>query len=135
MRALRVLGVACACVLLLAAGPPHTQLYGFTMTGSDAEYALEDRFLDIPSAAGALESAAAPAAQPHYAGSAGDYKLALYVSQRLRDFGFDTAVEPLTARIDVPERLVLELIPAGARRASIPASTAIGRRRIVRKQV
>lgn len=135
MKALRVLGVAAACVLLVAAAPPHTQLYGFTAVGSDAEYALEDRFLDIPSAAGALESAAALAAQPHYAGTPGDYKLALYVRDKFKEFGFDTALETLTARVDVPKRLELELIPTGTRPVTVPAYTSLARRRILRRQV
>ena len=57
MKALRVLGVACACVLL-AAAPPHTQIYGFSVVSSNAEFALEERFLDVPSSAGALAVAA-----------------------------------------------------------------------------
>ena len=113
-RAVRVLGVVCACVLL-AAAPPHTTIYGFSVTSSEQEFALEDRFLDIPSSAGALESAAALAAQPHYAGSPGDYKLALYVRERFKEDGFDTSLETLTARVDTPKKLALELIPTGFR--------------------
>ena len=130
MKAVRVLGVVCSCVLLLAAAPPHTQIYGFTMNSSDQEFALENRFLDIPSSAGALEVAAALAAQPHYAGSAGDYKLALYVRDRFKEFGFDTSMESLTARIDVPKKLVLELIPTGFRPVSnkVPAYTSLAKR-------
>jgi N-acetylated-alpha-linked acidic dipeptidase len=133
MKALRVLGVACACVLL-AAAPPHTQIYGFTVTGSNLEFALEDRFLDIPSAAGALEAAAALAAQPHYAGSAGDYKLASYVRDRFKEFGFDTAMETLTARIDVPKRLNLELVATGVRPAAIAAYVPLAKRRLFQKK-
>jgi N-acetylated-alpha-linked acidic dipeptidase len=133
MKALRVLGVACACVLL-AAAPPHTQIYGFTVTGSNLEFALEDRFLDIPSAAGALEAAAALAAQPHYAGSAGDYKLALYVRDRFKEFGFDTSMETLTARVDVPKKLTLELVPTGVRPATFPAYVPLAQRRLFQKK-
>jgi len=133
MKALRVLGVACACVLL-AAAPPHTQIYGFSVTSSAAEFALEDRFLDIPSSQGALDAAAALAAQPHYAGSSGDYKLALYVRDRLREFGFDTAMETLSARVDVPKKLGLELLPTGVRAAGIPAYLSLGARKLFRRQ-
>jgi len=137
MKAVRVLGVICACALL-AAAPPHTQIYGFTVANSSAEFALEDRFLDIPSSAGALEVGAALAAQPHYAGSAGDYKLALYVRDRFKEFGFDTSMETLTARIDVPRRLALELIPSGFRRdasaGKYPAYTPLANRRRRRGQ-
>ncbi|MGA2394285.1 MAG: M28 family peptidase [Candidatus Lustribacter sp.] len=132
MKALRVLGVACACVLL-AAAPPHTQIYGFSMTSSDQEFALEDRFLDIPSAAGALADAAALAAEPHYAGSDGDYKLALYVRDQFKSFGFDTSIETLTARIDVPKTLTLGLVPTGVS-ANIPAYVSLAKRKLFRRQ-
>jgi hypothetical protein len=135
MKTVRVLGVLFAFVLL-AAAPPHTQIYGFSVNNSNSEFALENRFLDVPSSAGALEDAAALAAQPHYAGSAGDYKLALYVRDRFKEFGFDTAMETLTARIDVPKKLALELIPSGFRggpggrpvTARYPAYYSIARR-------
>jgi N-acetylated-alpha-linked acidic dipeptidase len=121
---------------MLAAAPPHTQIYGFTTVNSDAEFALEDRFLDVPSSAGALEAAAALAAQPHYAGSVGDYKLALYVRDKFKEAGFDTTMEPLTARIDVPKKLTLELVPTGVRNnPKFPAYTSLAKRRALSKQV
>lgn len=133
MKALRVLGVACACILL-AAAPAHTQIYGFSVAGSDQEFALEDRFLDIPSSAGALADAAALAAEPHYAGSDGDYKLALYVRDQFKAFGFDTSLETLTARIDVPKTLTLAVLPTGVAPVGIPAYTSLAKRRLFRRQ-
>lgn len=132
MKALRVLGVACACVVL-AAAPAHTQIYGFSVTSSDPEFALENRFLDIPSSAGALDAAAALAAEPHYAGSDGDDKLALYVRDQFKAFGFDTSIEPLTARIDVPKILTLALLPTGVS-ANIPAYVSLAQRKLFRRQ-
>jgi N-acetylated-alpha-linked acidic dipeptidase len=109
-----ILCAAGAC-LLLASSPPRTALYGFGPVSSSTEYELESRFLDVPSAAGALAAATAVAAKPHYAGTDGDYKLALYVRDALASYGFDASIETLTARIDVPKKLALEVIPAGAR--------------------
>ncbi len=139
MKALRVLGVACACVLL-AAGPYRTQIYGFAPAGSDKEWALEERFIDLPSASGALEAAAALATLPHYAGSTGDYKLALYVRDKLHEAGFDTSMETLSARVDIPKKLALELHPTGVRpdayndNGKIPAYVAVGDRAAYRKK-
>lgn len=133
MKALRVLGVACACVLL-AAAPPRLQIYGFSLSNSNAEFALEDRFLDIPSAAGALDAAAALAVLPHYAGSNGDYKLAMYVRDKFKSFGFDSSLETLTARIDVPEQLALALVPTGVLPVSIPAYVPLADRKKAKKQ-
>lgn len=129
MKALRVLGVACACALL-AAAPPHTTIYGFTPISSDREFALEDRFLDIPTAAGALETATVLAGRPHYAGSDGDYKLAYYVRDKFKEYGIEAAVESLTARIDTPKKLALELVPTGALpvKIKVPANTSIFKR-------
>jgi N-acetylated-alpha-linked acidic dipeptidase len=134
IKSLRLAAFGCA-FLLLASAPAHTTLYGFTQASSDAEYALEDRFLDVPSASGALDTATALAALPHYAGTSGDYKLALYVRDMLKSFGFDTSIETLTARVDVPKKLALVLIPAGIIPQGIPASTAIADRRKKRKQI
>jgi N-acetylated-alpha-linked acidic dipeptidase len=134
MKALRVLGVACACTLLLASAPPHTTIYGFTAVSSDREFTLEDRFLDIPTASGALENATAIAAYPHYAGSDGDYKLANFVRDRFKDYGLDANVEALTARIDTPRKLALELLPTGIKPVEIPAYTAVTERRRRREE-
>ena len=124
---------------MLAAAPYRMQIYGFSPAGSDHEFALEERFIDVPSSAGALESAAAMAAFPHYAGSSGDYKLALYVRDRLKEAGFDTSMETLTARVDIPQKLALELYPTGVRTSSqngkIPAHVAVGERAAYRKKM
>ncbi len=136
MKAARVVGVACAC-LLLAAAPPHTQIYGYTTANSDAEFSLEDRFLDIPSSAGALEAAAALAAQPPLCGLRGRLQARLYVRDRFKEAGFDTTMETLTARIDVPKKLILEIGGSGGRvrtAPKIPAYTSIAKRRIIREQ-
>jgi N-acetylated-alpha-linked acidic dipeptidase len=111
----RALLCAAGACLLLASAPPRTPLYGFTAISSTAEYELESRFLDVPSADGALTAATAVAAKPHYAGTDGDYKLAHYVRDALASYGFDASIETFTARIDVPKKLALELIPTGAR--------------------
>ncbi|HEV8021472.1 MAG TPA: M28 family peptidase [Candidatus Lustribacter sp.] len=133
MKALRVLGVACACVLL-AAAPPRLQIYGFSLANSNQEFPLEDRFLDIPSAAGALDAAAALALLPHYAGSNGDYKLAMYVRDKFKSFGFDASLETFTARIDVPEQLSLALVPTGVLPVSVPAYVPLADRKKAKKQ-
>jgi hypothetical protein len=134
-NALRVLAVSCACTLLLGSAPPRTTIYGYDATSSDAEYQLESRFRDIPSAAGALADAAAVAALPHYAGSTGDYKLALYVRDALTTFGFDTTMETLTARVDVPSKLVLELIPTGVLPVRVPAKTPLTQRKRKKREL
>jgi N-acetylated-alpha-linked acidic dipeptidase len=133
--ALRNAGLACSCALLLASAPPRTPIYGFTAIESDAEYDTENRFLDVPSAAGALAAAAAVAARPHYAGTPGDYKLALYVRDALQSYGFDTTIETLTARVDVPKRLVLQLLPTGNLPVTVPPKTPLLKRRAKKREL
>ena len=72
---LRALGLGAALPPdRLSAGAYHD--HGVRAISSNGEYAVEDRFLDMPSADGALDAANAVAALPHYAGTPGDYKLA-----------------------------------------------------------
>lgn len=124
MKSLRILGVGLA-FLLVAAAPARNTLYGFTPSSSAAEHEAEDRFLDIPSAQGALDAAGVIGAKPHYAGTPADYQLALYMRDKLREYGFTTELETLTARVDTPKELVLELYPTGTP-PQYEASTAVG---------
>ena len=91
------------------AATPEVTLRGFSPPASNRERALERTFLDVPSAAGANDEAQRINKEPHYAGTPGDYALALYMRDQLRAFGFDAELESLTARVDTPKRLVLQL--------------------------
>jgi N-acetylated-alpha-linked acidic dipeptidase len=122
MRPLRIVALATVCALLGAAAP-HTTLFGFTPQTSDRERELEGRFLDLPSASGALENAAQLGAFPHAAGSWGDKQLAEMMRDRFAEYGLDASIETFTARVDSPQRLILELSPTGERR--YPARTAL----------
>lgn len=116
MRALRVLSAAFALVLA-GASPPQTQLFGYSLVGSDRERALETQFVDIPSADGALDTVAALAAQPHPPGSRADYQSAVAMRDQLAQFGFAATIETLTARVDTPKHLALALYPGGRAQA------------------
>jgi len=98
----------CATTAAAAATPIFT-LRGFSASAGNRERALERSFLDIPSAAGANEEAQRINKEPHYAGTPGDYALAVYMRDQLRSFGFESALESFTARVDTPQSLVLEV--------------------------
>ena len=116
MKALRVLGVAAlACALLGAAPPRSASLYGYTVAGSDRERRFESMTW---TSARALDAAAIIAARPH-AGSYGDQELAKYMRDKLREYGLETELETLTARVDTPKRLALQLLPNSA---NLPAN-------------
>ncbi len=101
-------------MLLAGASQPYGTLYGFTTLSSDRERAAESQFLDIPSAAGALETAGTIAGQPRSPGSTGDYQSALFLRDTFRSLGFSASVEPLSARVDTPKILALTLYPNGS---------------------
>jgi len=112
--------------VLLAAGPAVPILRGYTLAASDRERADETRFVDLPSAGGALDTANVIGARPHYAGSDGDHKLAIYMRDKLRAFGFEADLETVRARVDYPQKLALELL-TDAR--YVPTTTALKRTR------
>lgn len=69
---------------------------------------LEAAFLDVPSAQGALDHSRFINRQSHYPGSPGDRQVALYMRDKLREYGFEARLESFQARIDTPKKLLLE---------------------------
>jgi N-acetylated-alpha-linked acidic dipeptidase len=110
---IRLPAVVLAALALLALGPAPPAILGFTTAGGARERFDEARFIDLPSAHGALDHAAAIGARPHYAGTRADHALALYTAERLREFGFDTRIEAFTGRVDTPRKLAVELFADG----------------------
>ena len=112
VRALRRLGFLAAAALLGLA-PVPSPVYGFTAASAARERVDEARFLDLPSAQGALDHAAVIGAHPHYAGTPADRALAAFTRDRLLEYGFDARIESFTTRVDTPHRLALELYADG----------------------
>jgi N-acetylated-alpha-linked acidic dipeptidase len=110
---MRLPALALAVLALLALGPAPPAIPGFTPVSGARERFDEARFIDLPSAHGALEHAAAIGARPHYAGTRADRALAVYTAERLREYGFDTRIEAFTARVDTPRKLAVELFADG----------------------
>jgi N-acetylated-alpha-linked acidic dipeptidase len=113
VRALRRLGPTLAAAALLGLAPAPVPMYGFTVTAAARERVDEARFLDLPSAQGALDHAAVIGAHPHYAGTPADRALAAYARDRLAEYGFDARIETFRTRVDTPRRLALELYADG----------------------
>ncbi len=109
---MRSLGTLLAAVTLVAVAPP-APLTGFTPASNARERIDEARFLDLPSAQGALDHAAVIGAHPHYAGTPADRALAEYTRDRLREYGFEARIESFPTRVDTPRKLALELYPDG----------------------
>jgi N-acetylated-alpha-linked acidic dipeptidase len=100
-----------AGIALPAAAAPGTLLRGFSPSASEIERATESRYLSTPDAASALDAVTTIAARPHYAGTPADYALAVWLRDRMRAAGIRAELEPLTARVETPRELVLELAP------------------------
>lgn len=101
-----------AAAMLLGVAPP-APILGFGPAANARERVDEARFLDLPSAQGALDHAAVFGAHPHYAGTPADHALALYALDRLREYGFEARIEEFAAVVDTPRRLALEIFPDG----------------------
>src|ERR1700730_2166040 len=109
----RLPAAVAAALALLALGPAPPAILGFTPGGGTQERFDERRFLDLPSAQGALDHATTIGAHPHYAGTPADRRLAVYAAERLREYGFSVRVESFTARVDTPRKLAVELFADG----------------------
>jgi len=105
--------LAAAALAFLALGPAPGAILGFTPASGARERFDEQRFLDLPSAQGALDAATAIGARPHYAGTPADHALAEGTAERLREYGFAVQVESFTARVDTPRKLAVELFADG----------------------
>jgi N-acetylated-alpha-linked acidic dipeptidase len=111
MRVFAVLAVALWAALPTVAGASEVTLRGFTAAASAQERKDEARFLAVPSAGGAVATSRVIDAQAHYPGTTGDYELAVYMRNRLRELGFDATLEVVRVRVDTPASLVLALQP------------------------
>jgi N-acetylated-alpha-linked acidic dipeptidase len=112
VQALRPFAAFLAAVALAGVAPPQP-LTGFTAASSGRERVDEARFLDLPSAQGALDHAAVIGAHPHYAGTLADRALAEYTRDRLREYGFESRIDAFRTRVDTPRKLALELYADG----------------------
>jgi len=116
VRPLRPLLAPLAVTALLGLAPASVPPLGFSLTTAGPERTYEERFLDIPSAQGALDHAAVLNAHPHYAGTPADLTIARYARDQFEAFGFDAHVESFRTRVDTPRQLVLEFYPDGVTR-------------------
>jgi N-acetylated-alpha-linked acidic dipeptidase len=81
-------------------------LQGFAAPAPSPETTL----LSVPSAQGALESSRVINEHMHYAGTAGDKRLAQWMAGRLRADGFRTTIESFTTRVPQGRHMALEIL-------------------------
>ncbi|MGH7737571.1 MAG: M28 family peptidase [Candidatus Tyrphobacter sp.] len=92
---------AAAVVVLLSLAP---------LRGLPANADPVRTLLSVPSASGAVASSRFIDGEMHYAGTPGDERLAVWMAQRLRAFGFRTTIESFAARVPVLRRISVEIL-------------------------
>ncbi|MFN2597584.1 MAG: M28 family metallopeptidase [Pyrinomonadaceae bacterium] len=86
-------------------------LDGYTPDESAAERALEDRFRAVPRADGAREHLRQLTKEAHLAGTPEDYQTALYVRDRLREYGLSAELREYQVLLPYPRTpTLLELV-------------------------
>lgn len=110
MNVVRFSALIVSVVFILGASAGVAPLRNFSAQSAVLERGYETTFLDVPSASGALDHARFLDGLAHYPGSYGDRKVAEYMRDKLREYGFDATLEPFRARIDSTKHVSLELL-------------------------
>ncbi|MCA1641961.1 MAG: M28 family metallopeptidase [Acidobacteria bacterium] len=116
---------------------PAAALEGFTPADSAVERALEDRFRAIPKPESAREHLRQLTKEPHVAGTREDYQTALYVRDRMREYGISAELKEYQVLLPYPKApTVLELVAPRRERlslqeAAIPEDPTSASRKII----
>jgi N-acetylated-alpha-linked acidic dipeptidase len=86
------------------------QISGFVPSRADAEELLEDKFLAIPNAARAESNLRHLTSAPHLAGTEASHRVAEWLRDQYRSFGFDAEVATYSVWLSMPHEIKLELI-------------------------
>jgi N-acetylated-alpha-linked acidic dipeptidase len=88
---------------------PQSVLLGFRSHSSQQERLIEQRFMEVPTAANAKETLRTLTAEPHMAGSLADRRTAEFVLQQFRSFGLKAEIEEFHVTVSEPEHVAFEL--------------------------
>ncbi len=91
-----------------ATQPP--QMEGFGRTRSAAEAQLEKQFLAIPDAARAESNLRQLTSTPHLAGTEASHRVAEWLRDQYRSYGFDADIESYSVWLPMPREIKLELV-------------------------
>jgi len=120
-RVLRISGIAMLALLwplplrVHSQNPPAAPVRGFSSTGAASQRALEEKLLRIPSPEAAERHLSILTAEPHLAGTAGSLRVAEYMRDQLRSFGFEAELVQYQVWLNQPKEVRLELITPEAR--------------------
>src|SRR3989442_206889 len=90
--------------------PPSARIRGFSVASSAAELAREREFQTMPNATLAEADFDVMTAEPHHTGSPYEIKLADYVAERFKAFGFDVSRDEYSVLLPWPGERRIDII-------------------------
>jgi N-acetylated-alpha-linked acidic dipeptidase len=131
MRQLKVVltlsgGVLSAVWLTAQSSPPSARVRGFSPAASIAQVARERAFEAMPSATLAEADFDVMTAEPHHTGSPYEIKLADYVADQLKGFGFDVAKYEYSVLIPWPGERRIDIVAPDTVRLQVDEETLPG---------
>jgi N-acetylated-alpha-linked acidic dipeptidase len=93
---------------------------GFTAMRVDAERQLEQKFRTIPDAAHAESNLRHITSEPHMAGTEGSHRMAEWLRDQYRSYGFDAEIVTYSAWLGLPREISLELVTPERKRLATP---------------
>lgn len=113
-----------AATLTIAALPPSLSsrgrakldLRGFSPPHASAEAKLEEHFQSIPDPAHIQANLRDLTSEPHLAGTEADHRIAEWLRDQYKSFGFDAQIVTYSAWMALPREIKIELVAPGRRR-------------------
>jgi N-acetylated-alpha-linked acidic dipeptidase len=111
----RILGILVAVFFLLSAAHSagtrsNDGIRGFLPSRVEAERALEQKLRSIPDAARAESNLRRLTSEPHMAGTEASHRVAEWLLEQYRSFGFDAEIVSYSVWLAEPSEVKLELV-------------------------
>jgi N-acetylated-alpha-linked acidic dipeptidase len=101
--------------------PKHpVEIAGFDPTRAAAEAQLEQKFLAIPEAARAESNLRHLTSSPHLAGTEGSHRVAEWLRDQYRSYGFDAEIATYSVWLPMPREIKLELVKPKRENLALP---------------
>jgi N-acetylated-alpha-linked acidic dipeptidase len=116
-----LLGASCLLSgsIMLRAQATHA-IRGFAAPRVETERALEQKLRAIPDAAHARNNLRHLTNEPHMAGTEGSHRVAEWLRDQYRSYGFDTEIVTYSAYLGLPREVSLELITPERKKLATP---------------
>ena len=106
--------------VIAQSGDGANEIAGFTSSGAATERKWEERFRSVPSPDSAREHLRRLTVQPHVAGTKEDYETAVYVRDRMREYGLTAEIKTYDVLLPYPKQpSVIELVAPRRERLGI----------------